>query len=295
MTDEDLNRLNRQGLIAGPGETEEEFKRRVDYCLSLNETMAENFSEEVPFAKQNSRLAAPILKESFELTKKLYDVKPDWIPCFFSNYHLAPWHGGCAWIFQKSDDTPMGAFLQLRKALFRKSVYFGFYKRKELVAHELCHAARMMFEEPEFEEMLAYRTSSASFQKYLGSIARSSIEAMVFFLAVFLIVLIDIMVLVSGYEHLLEPLMWLKLIPLAMVAYAGMRLWKSGRTFRRCFKNLRKTLGASDPANAVIYRLTDEEVAKFSKMPADDILAFAKEERNKEVRWKQIYEYFRRC
>ncbi len=291
MLEEELSRLNRIGLIAGPGESAEAFQKRVDYCLSLKQTLPKEFIKEVPFAAEDADLSRSALEESFELTRQLYDIKPSWVPCFFSNYQLAPWHGGCAWIFQKDDNTPMSAFLQLRKALHRKTTYLGIYKRKELVGHELCHVGRMMFEEPEFEEMLAYQTSSSKFQKYFGSLVRSSIEAMIFFLTVFMIAALDIMAAASGYGNFLMPLMWLKLIPLAMIAYALLRLWKSRRTFKKCLQNLRKTR----QANAVIYRLTDEEIARFSKMPPDEIAAFAEKKQTEELRWKQIHPYFRLC
>ncbi len=289
MLEEELSRLNRMGLIAGPGESAEEFQKRVDYCLSLKQTLPKEFTKEVPFAAEDTDLSRSALEESFELTKKLYDINPGWVPCFFSNYQLAPWHGGCAWIFQKDDDTPMGAFLQLRKALHRKTSYLGIYKRKELVGHELCHVGRMMFDEPEFEEMLAYRTASSGFQKTFSSLVRSSIEAMIFLLTVFMIAAVDIMAAASGFGHFLMPLLWL--IPLGMIAYALLRLWRSRKTFERCLQNLGKTR----QPNAVIYRLTDEEIARFSKMPAEEIAAFAEKKQGEELRWKQIYPYFRLC
>lgn len=179
MNEETRLVLNQKGLIPGPHETPEEFERRAVYCLGLRETLAHAHGDVIPsdvMEKEN----APPLEEAWEITRPLYDFAPSWAPLFFSNHELAPWHGGCAWIFHMSQDAPMGALFQLRRAFKKRSTFLGIYERSVLLAHESVHVARMAFEEPKFEEILAYRTSESRFQKYIGPLPESSRETSVF-------------------------------------------------------------------------------------------------------------------
>ena len=112
--------------------------------------------------------------------RRIYGFAPHWVPLFFSNYQLAPWHGGCAWIFQLNDNTPYAAFLQLRSAFRTQKRYLGMYERTELIAHEMAHIGRMMFEEPEFEEIIAFQSSTNRFRRFFGPLFRSSKESMLF-------------------------------------------------------------------------------------------------------------------
>ena len=155
-----LDAFNRQGLIPGPDETEEEFLERANYCLELKTSLPTPFEN---VSKEDLELGDSCVKQAFSLTEKIYDIVPEWIPLFFSNYRLAPWHGGCAWIFQFSEETPCAAFFQLRRAFKQASHYLGIYDRNELIAHELTHASRMMFQEPRFEEIIAYQSASSPF------------------------------------------------------------------------------------------------------------------------------------
>lgn len=280
LTSEEINLLNHQGFIAGPGESEEDFKKRVAYCHALKNEIANQPAED-------------ILQEAYPLTKKWFDIAPKWIPCLFDNHQLALWHGGCAWIFQKNNSTPTGAFLQLRKIFYKQPAFLGIYKRSEFVAHELSHVGRMMFEEPRYEEFLAYQTATSLFQKYFGPLVRSSLEAIIFVVTLILILILDMMVLTGGYFSMYFQIQWLKLIPVGLILFALGRLFKTRMTFVQCLNNLKQTVGES--AQAVIYRLTDNEIDRFAQMSSDDIKTYAMKQEKKELRWRQIYEYFRRC
>ena len=165
-----------QGFIPGPNETEQEFTSRMEYCLSLRHNLPQ--AAIIRLEDQQS-----CLEEASAITLPLYGLNPTWVPVLFANHKLAPWHGGCAWIFQMDDEQPLGAFLQLRKPFLSAQNYLGLYDRDELVAHELCHVARMAFEEPIYEEHLAYRSSKPKWRRRLGPIIRNSIESMLFFLS----------------------------------------------------------------------------------------------------------------
>jgi len=277
LSDEEIIALSREGLIAGPEESQSDFEKRVLYCKGLEKELD---------------LPAADVTESHPMTKKWFDTEPGWVPCFFSNHQLSYWQGGCAWIFQKDDKTPTGAFLQLRKTFERQKTFLGIYKRDEFIAHELCHVGRMMFEEPKFEEVLAYQTASSSFQRYFGPILRTSGEAILFAVILMMIILIDVMTLAAGSFSLYEHLMWLKLVPLAMILFALIRLIWTRRQFVRCRSSLNRTLASEERVNAVIYRLTDREIEEFQNMSPKEIRAYGQRMAGEEIRWTQILAYF---
>jgi len=268
LTVEEWKTTNREGLIPGPDESLTQFNERVDYCLHLKN----HLPEEIPF----SRDLLDKVDSVEEITGPLFDIAPSWIPSFSSNYQLMPWHGGCAWIFQLSEDKPASAFFQLRKnPLFS-------YSRKELVAHELSHVGRMVFDEPKYEEILAYQTSSSSFRQFFGPIVQYSIEAMIFVLTLFTLFVADLFVLLSGYPEVFYQMQWLKAVPLAMVLFAIGRLLVRQYTFKKAMHNLAFT----KHPRPIIYRLTDREIEAFSKMGKDEIQAYI--EKQKSPRWMQI-------
>lgn len=153
-------------------------------------SLSSKLGEQIPFQPEegtNLSFFADAKKE----TKERFGITPDWVPIFFSNYQLYPWHGGSAWIFQLNDETPPSALLQLRKKLYTSPTLLGLYHRDELIAHELSHVGRMAFEEPAFEEVLAYTTARTSFRRYFGPIFQSAVESFLFMIVCVAILLLD--------------------------------------------------------------------------------------------------------
>jgi hypothetical protein len=286
VSDAQLLEWNQQGLIPGPTETEESFLARVTYCLNLRSQLAAQLSDQLPFIKQEQS-TEKIFSSVFVTTRALYDIAPSWIPLFFSNYRLYPWHGGCAWIFQQNEQSPTAAFLQLRRPFATADRYIGLYTRDELIAHELCHVGRMCFEEPRFEEILAYRSSPSRWRRWLGAIAQSSWETTAFFLLLCFILVLDLYALSS--PALMSNLSWLKIAPLALVLMGLWRLFKRHNQFNSCLDNLKNCLQDSGKADAVIYRLTDSEILSFAKMPSNAIRTAFDEKKGSSLRWRLIY------
>jgi hypothetical protein len=288
ITDDELLRYNELGLIPGPEEHADDFEKRARYCLGLRVSFDSKLSDNAPFTQEN-RASDALLQEAFHITQPLYGIKPDWIPVFFSNYKLAPWHGGCAWIFQETEKTPTGAFFQLRSAFKSSTTYLGLYKRQELIAHELSHVGRMMYEEPRFEEVLAYRSDSSGLRRYLGPIMQSSFESAMFVLLLFIIIIIDFFLSASLNPATYENVRWLKLVPLGMILYALGRLYRKQSQFSKCLKQLQEVFkGNQDQAQAVIYRLTDDEIIDFAKKKPQEIEDFSKHAKENSLRWHVI-------
>ena len=128
LSDHELLEYNKQGLIPGPQETEEAFAERASYCLHLKSLIPQMLARELPFGLEDLHFSDESLIGGCEKARELYDIYPRWVPIFFSNYKLAFWQGGCAWIFQKSEKTPTSSFFQLRQNFRYSQKYLGIYR-----------------------------------------------------------------------------------------------------------------------------------------------------------------------
>lgn len=288
MTDLLVSQLlhyNSLGLIPGPSESPSDFAQRAEYCLTLKSHLSDELKNHLGTSYD---ISLQTLKDGFLNVQNYYDISPTWIPIFFSNYQLTPWHGGCAWIFQLTELSPTAALLQLRKSLFNSPKYLGIYHRQELVSHELTHVGRMMFNEPKFEEILAYHTSPSTFRKWLGPIIQSSGESMLFVFILGFIVLIDIFLLSFNLYHVYLQAQWLKLIPIALIVYALIRLRNKHNLFNNCLNSLTACLGNKQHSTHVIYRLQDAEITQFAHMSPSEIKEYATKAANSSLRWQVV-------
>lgn len=286
---------NRMGLIPGPHETRESFITRVDYSLNLKENLPEELKTQLEDkSSKDEQVANEILQQATGYLKNIYDCSPDWTPLFFSNYKLPFWQGGCAWIFQMTDNSPTSALIQLRKIFSRSPHYFKIYNRKELLAHELAHCGRMMFQEPKFEEVLAYRTANSAIRRWVGPLLQSSIESALFMLLLFVLIVFDVFLLALGRPDAYFVALWLKLIPVGLIMGALIRLWRRQRTLDSCIENLTGCLGDRAKAVAVAYRLSDDEIYLFARSSSEEIRDYAGRQAREELRWEVIFKaYFR--
>lgn len=247
--EEDLIRLNREGIIAGPGELKFSFLKRVDEML-------EN---------------APDHPASFPARlRSLFDINPEHIEVLYTNEGMDVWEAGCTWILQNK------VTIQLRKQLHKAVRWCGIYSKEEILAHEAVHAARMKFYEPMFEEVLAYQTSSRLFRRILGPLLRSQGEWFGFLFFIFLGLLIT----------LWQPLLGIGCMAIAPT-YFGVRLAIVHSYFRRAKKKIRKMLGI-EPL-WVLLRLSDAEIRMFASEPIPVLERYARERKLDSIRWQQIY------
>ena len=193
----------RRGLIRGPREDEEAFARRCAQCQ--------------PIAGEEWAIA-------HRRTQELFGFTVDWVPLTYSNQKLPFWEGAATWI----SETGL-PHIQLRKA-FKKGRHLG-YSRDEILAHESVHAARMAFDEPRFEEIIAYQTSKSPLRRFFGPLFRRTWESALFMTAL-----------------TLTPFF---LPSLVIPAYFFFRLLRNQMIFRRCRKK--------HPLS-VIIGLTDREI-----------------------------------
>ncbi len=239
---------NRRGLIHAPDETDETFFQRCQEAAPI---------EQPPRST---------------LAQQLFDIDPDWIGVAYENKGLHIWEGGCTWTGGSQ------VTLQLNKAFLSREFYFG-YTRDEILAHELVHAVRGAFEEPIFEEILAYQTSHSWLRRCLGPLFRSSKE--VIFLITSLI--LYAIAALSDFFHI--PL----LISLTtLLAYGLMRLFTAHLSFYRARKKLTKITNRKNVL-PILLRLTDREIVRFSKMKPAEITTYAQKMAKTTLRWQQIF------
>lgn len=132
MTSDELLALFRRGLIPGPSESEEEFFRRAQ--------------ERIPRPEWTD--VTPL---SFE-----WGFKVDWVPLLYSKKKLLPWEGAIFW----------ATHIQLHPTLQTKKLFGN--SLTDILHHESIHAAREAFNEPQFEELLAYTTAPSLWKRWIG-------------------------------------------------------------------------------------------------------------------------------
>lgn len=139
----------KRGLIPGPSETEEAFLNRVEASPARPE-----WNEVPPLAS-------------------VWGFSIDWVPLVYSKKKLLPWEGAIFW----SDHIQLHPKLQTQN-LFGNS-------QTEILHHESIHAARIAFNEPAFEEFLAYATSQSKWKRFLGPLFTRIWEFPLFALSLF--------------------------------------------------------------------------------------------------------------
>ena len=209
-------------------------------------------------------------------------------PCIVQQLQAKPLARRLRLDFPTQRRHPHGRLFQLRQKFRDSRRYLGLYDRDELIAHELCHVGRMMYQEPKYEEVLAYRTSKSTFRRWFGPIVQSSWESTLFLVILILIMVVDFSLASFHQTQAFEIAMWAKAIPALLIFLALGRLcWRHNR-FSKCLSNLKDTVGAEAKANAVIYRLQDREIAAFAGMGPDAIRRYAAEIAGKSLRWRVI-------
>lgn len=275
---------NKDGFIPGPEETENEFHKRIEFCENLLNNLQQIAGMDLPFECEPYP-SQNILEEVFPLTEELYGIQPRWVPLFFSNYQLAPWHGGCAWIFQCNEETPSAAFLQLRSSFLHSSKFLKMYTRKELIAHELAHVGRMLYQEPDFEEFFAYQSSLSRWRRLFGPIVQSSKESFFFILLLGICVFIDFALLFLEGNMAFMGWWFTILLPLGLMMFALGRLFYRHHLLSCCLQKLEK-LYSPLQAKHLIYRLQDVEIKHFSKISPSSIRQFIDQAAHNSFRWR---------
>jgi len=254
---------NQRGLIPGPQESEEAFLKRV--------------ARSTPCAVEAE------WQDSARATRKLFDFSIDWVKVFFSDKDLPFWQGAATWIEEEK------VSIQLKQT-FRSGSHLRIYKSQEVLAHEALHAARFTFNEPQFEELLAYQTSANRWRRWLGPLFEASWESYLLLCLLLVSLLAQSIEITIATHPLLTLATWLPWMGMG----AGLcRLFYRHFLLQRCLQNLKKTLKHPEQSLAVACRLTDREIRTCAHLPPSKIADYLSQENS--LRCRQIQAvYFNR-
>jgi hypothetical protein len=249
-----LLELNREGFFPGPKETEKAFFQRVEEAKKYFLSSPEKWIPPAHWDWVNHSL------------EEIFDFRPLFFPALYSNVSLAPWQGAAAWIEGRSI-----CVIQLRER-FKKGAYLGLYQREEILAHEAVHAARCAFEEGRNEEFFAYMTSEKKWRRVLGPLLRSPWEIWPFLVGVTGGLFGELAAIYWEGAEVIYPLCFLgSAIWLSLGFY---RLIRQHRILRRAAEHMRRSSVDERQVRAILLRLTDEEIERFSK--GEEIETYAK-------------------
>lgn len=287
LTD-DLLRFNQEGYIPGPYENEENFLKRIEFSKKLLEDPKKFFNdrgEAPPFD-----IEMKILKPRWNWTRaqlmNLYGVSPVDSAMFYSDKKLRFFQGAATWILPI--DNVKIPILQFRKKL-KKNSYLFIYTLDEILAHELVHSMRVEFDEPKTEEMLSYMTSISYFRKIFGPIVRNSNEVLIFLGFFSLYFVSHFFYQIFNLNLFFYLSFFIGLISIGLLFYGFARLFYVRRKFFKTLKKLTKIFNDKKIARAVLFRLTDFEIFKFSSMKKEKIIDYFEKSKDLSLRLKMIY------
>lgn len=251
LSNAELLQLNRRGIFLGPTESDKDFFLRAQ------------------FSSQKSHV--------LPLVEKTFGSFPDWVEMRVLSKGLFPWEGAATWI--EDSKTSRLCWIQIKNSFLTR-----FYPKEEVIAHEMVHAMRFMFDESRFEEILAYQTSKNLFRRYFGPMFTQSKESK------WLVVLIAVSWFIYWAEILFDFGVFgdsILFAPLLIIGFGILRLMRSQTIFSDALRNLAKAINKE--SLPIALRLTDKEIELFAQSTPDQIRAFANRAQEESLRWRQLY------
>ncbi|MBI3212153.1 MAG: hypothetical protein HYZ47_05715 [Simkania negevensis] len=278
MNEEEIKAFGKAGFIPGPDEEEDGFLERVKAWQKLPELKD-------AFLKNGEKIEPKELFPFFKKLEKALAIAPRWIFFFYSNKRLTPWQGGATWVMEAKQKVPY-PLVQLRRRFKKGCGYL--YQAEELLFHETIHAIRAHFNQPKYEEHLAYYFSKKKIRRFLGPLFRSPLET------TFLLVSLLFPILCQTLFFLSEsPLTFFlaertPLVPLSAIFLFMTRLLLERRLFKKTLQKLSLLFPSLKHAIAIAIRMTDEEISLFASLPVEALHRLIQEKGESSLRWKQI-------
>lgn len=288
ISDFELVILNKEGFIAGPKEDEKTFLERVSLTKYFINNPKDFFIDNKKFyVSLGKKIKKPIWSWTKTHLKHLFDFSPDYFFAFYQNKNLTPFEGAATWQLSKGNKNLNIPILQVRENFKNKGEYLRIYQLDEILAHESVHALRVAYNEPQFEEIFAYLTSTSFFRRIFGSLIRSSYEGVVFF--ALLMSGLMFQVLSFYYNSLTFVFILFSMLSIAWASIGLFRLFRAKLILRKAYKKLFPLFYDRNKTLSVLVRLTDDEIKKISKEKSKNILKYFYDNKEKAIRIKQIY------
>jgi hypothetical protein len=287
---ERLSELDSKGFIFAPGESLSDYKKRLISAKEKIEEIEKDLKEKGEFVlfdeftlRAQDAIPQEILDEASEKTETLYNFSIEWAPGFFLYENVGFLWGGCAIALP---DENINIFLL--RTNFAKNKRWFIYRRDELLAHELCHVARMPLMDRIFEEHFAYQTSPSAFRRYTGNCFRSKWDSILFLLPVLVLLIASTTITLLNLKIPIWPF-WI--LAGAYPAFLLIRNHLTRRTYFNAERKLRKN-GAQSPKSA-LFRCSRKEIIEISQSQDNNKLSeLIKEKVQNELRWKIIADRF---
>ena len=280
---EALKQLDSMGFLMGPTETPEAFVARIRTLKAniakMDKSLADTGKYEVEgvAVSAKDRISRKLFDEAAELDCSLYGFSINWVPGFFIDPFFL--FGGCAFAFYPE----FFAMFIIRRS-FRNQRKWFIYKRQELLAHELCHIARIALDSTLYEETFAYQVSPSALRRLLGGLFLRATDSYMFLGVTFLLLFAQVL-----------RVYWLPSLPIApfwglialTFSWLALRYAWLMRTLSRAGKNAARLFG--DRAHKVLFRCTDAEIKAWAKLDTNE-KAEQWISQQEGVRWKVIWQ-----
>ena len=180
--------------------------------------------------------------------------------------------------------------IQLRHG-FKKGRYL-FCDRDEVLRHEAVHAIRLTFNEPRFEEILAYFHSKKKWRRFLGPLFRTPKEALIFVSLIFLSLVLQTASLFFFDSPFLPFIKIAAFLPFADLLVRFIKGIKDQRILRKALLTLKNLFPNQKDPYEIVLRLKDTEIQQLATKPLEELLIYNKEKTFSSLRWQQILAQF---
>jgi hypothetical protein len=279
-----LAELDAKGIFCADNENAASFAARVRLLNQKNQELDEALATDGSAAiedvtiHQQDRIPENLFLEPLELTEKLYRFQADWVAGFFVDPAYGLLFGGCAYYFYPD----FFALFIIRRS-FRDKARWLFYQRKELLAHELCHVARVSFRAHVYEEIFAYKTATTAFRRFFGGIFRSPKDSFLFIGASCLL-LVNQLCRAFLFPQLPSWPMWCLLV--GILCWLVLRLLRDMKILRKARKHL-AFIFPEQNVIPVLFRCNDAEIQQLAILDnPQDAQTWLENRKSTSLRWK---------
>jgi len=275
------------GFLLGADESSEDFAKRLRIFQANRQKLEDALQKDGKYDAEgiivtpNDRIPNTLFAKIAEHTKRLYRFQIDWVPGFFIDPSFSLLFGGCAFCSYPDFFT-----MFIIRRTFKTQEKWLIYNRDELLAHELCHVARIALLSEEFEETFAYQTSASSFRKLIGGIFRKQTDSFMFLGVTFILLFAQI--LRTQWLHSIPIWPFWSLVGLVF-AWLLIRHAFHCRRLGIAQRHIAELFG-TDNALPVMFRCTDEELHRFASTPPQPLKTWISEQTS--LRWQIIRKRF---